>query len=181
MTDGDVDGNDGGNDDGNDDGNDGGNGVREELRELLEGKRAELHGLIDGLGAAEFERKVPGSAWNARQLAWHIGFSPRFFTRSIGSVRQGKNSGPPAWLFSLLEPVGALVPKMQARGATPQSVGAMFDEGTAEVLELLDGIREEEWERSALVLGQPATLEGVFREFAGHAEEHLAELRKALG
>ena len=155
--------------------------AREELRKLLEGKRAEVHELIDGLSAEGFERKVPGSAWNVRQLAWHIAFSPRFFTRSIGAVRQGKNSGPPAWLFSILEPAGALLPKMQARGATPQSVGAALDEGNAEILKMLDGIREEEWERSALVLGQPVTMAGVFREYAAHTEEHLAELRKALG
>ena len=156
-------------------------GVQEELRELLEGKRAEVHALIDGLSAAEFERKVPGSAWNVRQLAWHIAFSPRFFTKSIEATRQGKNSGPPAWLFSLLEPAGALLPKMQARGATPQSVGAALDEGNAEILKMLDSIREEEWEQSALVLGQPVTMAGVFREYAEHTEEHLVELRKAIG
>ena len=157
------------------------NGAKEELRELLEGKSAELHELIDGMSAADFERKVPGSSWNARQLAWHIAFASNFFTGAIGSVRQGKNSGPPAWLFPLLEPVAGLVPKLQAREATPQSVGKAFDEGNAKVLALLDEIRDEEWERSAAVLGRPVTLEGVFREFAEHSEEHLAELRKAIG
>lgn len=154
---------------------------REELRALIEGKRAELHELIDGVSAADFERRVPGSSWNVRQLAWHIAFAPRFFTGAIGSVRQGKDSGPPAWLFSLLEPVAGLLPKMRAGGATPQSVGQAFDEGSADVLALLDGVRDEEWERSGAVLGQTVTLEGIFREFAEHSEEHLAELRKALG
>ncbi len=155
-------------------------GMKEDLRQLLEGKGTELHELIDGLGAADFERKVPGSSWNVRQLAWHTAFGPGFFVGAIGSVRQGKNSGPPAWLFSLLEPVAGLLPKMRAGGATPQSVGATFDENNAKVLQLLDGIRDEEWERSALVLGQPVTMEGIFRECADHTEEHLAELRKAL-
>ncbi len=152
----------------------------EQARASFESAREEFRQLILGLSSEEWNRKSDNRGWTNSQLCWHLAFGAGIGTRStVNRLRKNQNMSPPAPLMAVLNLVSLWMVRIRARGATPESVCAFFDEGYAKTLDMIDTVGDDEWGTSAEFLGQPMTVGGAFGLLAQHIAEHGAEMRRS--
>lgn len=153
----------------------------EELRTLLEQTEADFRELIERLSAADLRRRAPGSSWNNRQLCYHISTAMPQILRSVGRLKQGKGMNPPSPLVWTVMRVRDPLMKFAARNATPRSMIAAYGSGTAQALAALNEITDDEFQRSAVILGEPRTVADSFHFIREHFEEHRTTIERTLG
>ena len=150
----------------------------EEARAELEQAREEFRELILGLSEAEWNRKSDNGGWTNGQLCWHVAFTARGGTIRVSRLRQNKGMNPPAPLMGVLNLFSLWLVRIRSRGATPQSVLALFDEGFAITQGVIDTVGDDEWGNGAVFLGEPMTVGKSFRFLGEHVKDHATELRR---
>ena len=150
----------------------------EEARAELEQAREEFRELVLGLTEAEWNRKSDNGGWTNCQLCWHIAFTARGGTIRVSRLRQSKGMNPPAPLMGVLNLFSLWLVRIRSRGATPQSVLALFDEGFAITQGVIDTVGDDEWGNGAVFLGELMTVRDSFRFLGEHVRDHATELRR---
>jgi uncharacterized protein (TIGR03083 family) len=151
---------------------------RNAIRADLEATRSRYHQLLDSLSEDDWDKKSANPSWNVRQLMWHLGRGMEFFSETVDQCRKGKAPNPPAFLIDIGNTV---LTRWGSRGATKESVGAKYDAAHAKLLGVLDGVKDDEWQKGVTAYGRPHTIESVFRSVTAHFEEHEADIKKGLG
>jgi uncharacterized damage-inducible protein DinB len=152
--------------------------TREALRTELESTRSHYHELRNSLSEEDWKKKSGNPAWNVRQLMWHLAWAGGFTEQGVESCRKGKGFNPPNWIADRLN---TLITRIGSRGATKQSVGEKYDEAHQKVIASLDGVQDDEWQKSARVFNRDMTIEKTFRDHIEHFTEHEADIKKGLG
>ncbi|MCY3570893.1 MAG: DinB family protein [Chloroflexi bacterium] len=150
----------------------------DEARAALEQARTEYRELVLGLSEDEWSRQSNNAGWNNGQLCWHIAFGVGAGGQSLSRLRKNKGMNPPAPLMAVINFASLWYVRIRSRGATAESVLALFDEGCAKMQHLADGIGDDEWGNGGVVLGQETTVGGVFAFPSEHIGEHGAEMRR---
>ncbi len=150
----------------------------EEARATLEQARTEFRELVLGLSSEEWTRQSDNSGWTNGQLCWHIAFGAGSGDLRVSRLRQNKGMNPPGPLMAVLHFTSLWIVRIRSRGATPESVLALFDEGYSKTAALVDTVTEDEWGKGAEFLGQPMTVGGAFGFIGDHITEHAAEMRR---
>jgi hypothetical protein len=151
---------------------------REAIRAELEAQKTAYNTLLTSLSAEDWKAKSANPAWKVGQLMWHLGRGMEFFSQAVQLCRRGKAPNPPVWLVN---PVNVLITRIGSRGATPQSVAEKYDAGHAALIACLDGVKDDEWQKSVTAYGTYFTIESTFGSVGGHFEEHEADILKGLG
>lgn len=150
----------------------------EEARTALEQARTEYRELVLGISEEEWGRQSNNAGWTNGQLCWHMAFGVGAGSQSLSRLRKNKGMNPPAPLMAVINFASLWYVRIRSRGATAESVLALFDEGCAKMLDLADGIGDDEWGNGGVVMGQQTTVGGVFDFPTEHISEHSAEMRR---
>ncbi len=144
----------------------------------LDQAREAFRELVSGLSSEEWNRESNNGAWTNRQLCWHLAFTASGVTLRVSRLRQNKDFDPPAPLMAVLNPLSMWMVRIRSRGATPDSVLALFDERLAMSRSLIDTIADDEWGNGGVFLGTPTTVGSSFGFLCEHVSEHAAEMRR---
>ena len=152
--------------------------TREAIRAELEATRSQYHDLANSLSEKDWKQKSANPAWNVRQLMWHLAWAGGFTASGVEACRKGKGTNPPNWIA---DAANTWITRIGSRGATKQSVRKKYDDAHQKVLASLDGVQDDEWQKSARVFSRDMTIEKTFRDHVEHFKEHEADIRKGLG
>jgi hypothetical protein len=152
--------------------------TREAIRAELETTRAQFHELASSLSEDDWNKKSGNPSWNVRQLMWHLAWAGGFTVSGVESCRKGKGTNPPNWIADI---ANTWITRIGSRGAKRQSVGEKYDEAHQKVIACLDGVQNDEWQKSARVFRRDMTIEKTFRDMVGHFKEHEGDIKKGLG
>jgi len=152
--------------------------IRESIRAELEATRSQYHELRDSLSDEDWNKKSGNPSWNVRQLMWHLAWAGGFTVDGVESCRKGKGFNPPN---SIADVANTWMTRIGSRSATRQSVGEKYDEAHQKVIACLDGVQDDEWQKSARVFSRDMTIEKTFRDMVEHFKEHEADIKKGLG
>lgn len=148
------------------------------IRAELEATKAAYHELLDSLRAEDWNKKTANSAWNVRQLMWHIAWGNSFTPQGVDQCRKGKGFNPPMVIVNL---INSLWTRISSRSATAESVAKMYDEVHEKNLACLDSVQDDEWQKCAKSFGNEITVESCFHDVKRHLDEHGSDIRKGLG
>lgn len=115
---------------------------RQAIRDELEETRVAFHALLDSIPDEAMEQPTSNPAWNVRQMLYHIIMAVEMLPQDIKLIRKRRLISPPARLFNF---VTIYMTRWQARKHTRRSLTAAYDSAHATVLELLGGIKDDEW------------------------------------
>jgi hypothetical protein len=152
---------------------------REAIRAELQSTRAAYHDLLDSISDDDWKKKKTGNkAWSVKQMMAHMASAPAYTAGSVNMVRRGKGFNPPSLIADRLN---VLMTRWLARKATPDSVAEQYDEGHERLIELLDGVQDDEWSKGAKFFGQHQTIEQLFQSVPDHLQEHAPDVKRGLG
>lgn len=151
---------------------------KDALRADIETVRTEYLALLDSLSAEDWTKKTANPSWTVGNLMWHLGFGAEFFGQAVGYCRKGKAPNPPQFLVN---PLNSLLTRFRSRGATPERVRAQYEAATNKLLGLLEGVGDDEWQKSATIYGTPYTVEKAFQGPRAHWDEHRPDILQGLG
>jgi hypothetical protein len=150
---------------------------REALRQEMETTRTAFMALADSLTGADWRAKTANPAWNVGQLMWHVAWGTGAISGSVDGLKKGKGFSPPSFIAN---PANRLMTKWGSRKATRESVKQLYDNGHRKALAALEGVKDDEWARSAKVFGTMQSVESLFRTVAEHFQEHERDIKAAL-
>lgn len=152
--------------------------LREELRVELEGTRAEYLALLDRIPENRWEALV-NSKWSARTVMKHIETYLSFvLPRALSNARKGKNMKTPKG--AIADTLNSLTAKLISRRKTKDAVRADYEKSHARTLELLAGVRPEEFPLMTDCPGGRMSVEGIFRAHRSHFLHHAAQVEQSL-
>ena len=151
----------------------------EELTAQLEQTREEFHRLVDEIVASgAWNAKSPEAGWNNGQLLTHVANGANRIPNTAKRLRQGKGMSPPGPLMALVNILNHWDTRYRARGATPASVKALYDQGHQYALETASGMNDDDWELSAPVFGEERSVLNSFQYITEHLREHADSMRR---
>ena len=150
----------------------------EEAHAELDQAREEFRELVLGLSESEWNRKSHNAAWTNAQLCWHLALTAGGGSLRVNRLRQNKGMNPPGPLMAVLDLSSVWLVRIRSRGATPESVLALFDDGWATTRGMIDTIADDEWDNGAVFLGEPMTVGNSFGFLRGHVRDHASEMRR---
>jgi uncharacterized protein (TIGR03083 family) len=151
---------------------------RSALRDELVATRKDFHELLASLTDEDWKKKSANPAWSVGQLMWHLTWGLEFTPKAVGYCRAGKAPNPPSWLVGL---GNVLITRFGSRSATPEAVTDKYDRGHAAILQTLEEVGDDEWDKAIRAYGTDYTIESLFREVTKHLREHEADIRQGLG
>ena len=150
----------------------------ESARAKLDRAREEFRDLVQGLSSEEWNRASKNSGWTNAQLCWHIAFTAGGGKLRVNRLRQNKGMNPSGPLMAALNVLSLWLVRIRSRGATPDSVLGLFDEGFAVTRGMIDTVADDEWDNGAVFLGEPMTGAGSFSFLRDHVRDHASEMRR---
>lgn len=149
-----------------------------EARAELDEAREAFRELVLGLSSEEWVRKSSNAAWTNGQLCWHVAFTASGGTLRVPRLRQQRNMNPPAPLMAILDLLSVWLVRIRSRGATPESVLALFDERLAATRGMIDTVADDEWDHGAMFFGERLTVGASFGLEREHVQMHADEMRR---
>jgi hypothetical protein len=152
-----------------------------ELREVVEAECRPLRDAVEGLDAAEFDRHTR-AGWTVKEMLAHVAFWEETAEPLVRSFRGEPPVPLEAWYHgdsqAYLRDVAsdwppAMVHNMReaawARDRTPAEVMARWNAAHARVLEIIDGLTDED-------VGDERLVANLLACCSNHYQEHLSEL-----
>ena len=151
-----------------------------QLRGDLERTRDEFRSLVQSLSEADLKRKRPGSPWSVGSLLAHLVASMEILPREFSAARKGRNfMALPPWLFN---PIRMGTARLLTTGQTRAKLVRRYDAACTRVLQALDTVREDEWQRGGHFYDEGYwTVQTIFETQPRHFQEHAAEIRRIIG
>jgi uncharacterized protein (TIGR03083 family) len=154
---------------------------RAAIRADMEAARSAFHRLLDSLTDEALARPCAVSKWTVKEVLAHIIINLEQATpMMVKQARKGKEM--PKFLETRLGHwLNYKLAVWSVRKATRESLAQRYDAAHANLLKLLAGARDDEWQRpTAYPDGRPLTMETVFHVPAEHLELHAAWIRQTF-
>ncbi|HMA37128.1 MAG TPA: maleylpyruvate isomerase N-terminal domain-containing protein [Chloroflexia bacterium] len=151
---------------------------RPAIRNELEATHAAFHQLLTSLSSADWRQKSADPAWTVGEQLSQIVDEVAAAPRTIESARRGQGVRPQP---GMSRAVNARIARTMARNATPDSLGARYDQAHTALLALLDSIGDEEWAQGAQFFGVDETVASLFHQIAGQFQVRATRIQQGLG
>ncbi|GAC1564449.1 MAG: hypothetical protein NVS2B7_38420 [Herpetosiphon sp.] len=147
----------------------------------LEATRSAYHHLLDTLSDDDLSRPCVVSRWTVKEVLCHLVLGVEQTTPMM--VQRARKSKPmPKMLNTRFGHwMNYQMAVRAARKATRESLGQRYDVACAGLLELLNGVRDDQWSLpTAYPDGTPLTLETVFHVPTDHFALHMGWIHQTL-
>jgi hypothetical protein len=153
---------------------------KESIRAELEATRTAYHALVAMVNETAWTQKSTGSRRNLAQVLAHItAYLTVILPMTVSNARAGKNM--PDLPGFIAHPLNYLFSIMHARDKTLQNIGSAYDKVHNGALQLLDSIKDDEWELRTNMPAGRLSIEEIFRHHTKHFAQHATEVRKTVG
>ncbi len=153
------------------------------MEDELEGVRLEFLRLLHEISESDWDRRLPGEGWTARQEMAHVTqvlqLLPVGIRRAATGRRHSVLSAVPERLRRWAN--GYLIVPVRYRSATRASLASDYEQAHAALLKVLRDVPEDAWSRGAYFPRQYRTVEQMAHRPAEHFAEHATHLRHVLG
>jgi hypothetical protein len=151
------------------------------IRADMEAARTAYHRLLDSLSDADLQRPCVISKWTIQEVLCHMALLlEQAVPMMVKQARKGK-SMPKLLDTRFGHWMNYQMAVRAARKATRASIAQRYDAAHANLLRLLENVRESEWGLpTAYPDGRPLTIETVFHVPTEHFELHAAWIRQTL-
>ncbi len=153
------------------------------MEDELEGVRLEFLRLLHEISDSDWDRRLPGEGWTARQEMAHVTQVLQLLPVGIRRAATGRQhsalSAVPERLRQWAN--GYLIVPVRYRSATRASLASDYEQAHAALLKVLRDVPEDAWGRGAYFPRQYRTVEQMAHRPAEHFAEHAAHLRHVLG
>ncbi len=154
-----------------------------EIQIELEGVRREFLELLAQIPQGAWDHRIPGEGWTAKQEMYHIAQAISILPGGIRGALQGKQKSAlafiPAGLRSWIN--GYVIIPLLSRNASRESIEKKYADGHRLLLNLLETIPEDSWQKGTHYPRQYRTIEQIARRPVEHFREHASHLRRVLG
>jgi DinB superfamily len=147
----------------------------------LENVKDEFHQLLASIPDEDWNRKIPGEHWTAKQELVHVAQALQTIPGSIQRATTGHGGA-----LMALTPValrnwanGYILIPVISRKATRDSITAEYEKAHADLVDLLGTLPDEAWSKGAKY-GEYMTVEQMAHHPREHLAEHSAHLRQVL-
>jgi len=145
----------------------------------LEQSRTEFHALVDDIDQqGSWKQRSPEQGWNNGQLLTHIANGVNRIPATALRLKDGKGFNPPKPLFRLANALNLWDTRFRSRNATPQSLKDLYDQGHQIALQTARDMNDDDWERSAMVMGEERSVRDYFGFVSSHLREHADSMRR---
>jgi hypothetical protein len=151
------------------------------IRADMEATRAAYHRLLDSRSDADLQRPCVISKWTIQEMLCHMAL---LIEQAVPMMVKQARKGKP--MPRLLDTrfghwLNYQMAVRAARKASRTSIAQRYDAAHANLLRLLENVREGEWDLpTAYPDGRPLTMETVFHVPTEHFELHAAWIRQTL-
>jgi hypothetical protein len=151
------------------------------IRADMEATRTAYHRLLNSLSDADLQRPCAISKWTIQEVLCHMAL---LIEQAVPMMVKQARKGKP--MPRLLDTrfghwLNYQMAVRAARKAPRASIAQRYDAAHANLLQLLENVREREWELpTAYPNGRPLTMETVFHVPIEHFELHAAWIRQTL-
>jgi hypothetical protein len=151
------------------------------IRADMEATRTAYHRLLDALSDADLQRPCVISKWTIQEVFCHMALLlEQAVPMMIKQARKG-TSMPKLLDTRFGHWLNYQMAVRAARKATHASIAQRYDAAHANLLRLLENVRESAWDLpTAYPDGRPLTMETVFHVPTEHFELHAAWIRQTL-
>jgi hypothetical protein len=168
--------------------------VKEEIRRELETARGKFHTLLDSLSEQDFQKQSLNPGWTNGEILAHMTFG--FIVINVllpmarlwGRFPKGSSKWF-AWLLNALTGLfnwfNALGARMQGKVFTYQRIGGIYDSVYFSLLNKVNSIKDDEWERGMYYptkwdsnFDEFMTLEKLFQYPVTHFNFHLTQISR---
>jgi hypothetical protein len=147
----------------------------------MEATRTAYHRLLDSLSDADLQQPCVISKWTIQEVLCHMAL---LIEQAVPMMVKQARKGKP--MPKLLDTrfghwMNYQMAVRAARKATRASIARRYDAAHANLVRLLENVRESEWDLpTAYPDGRPLTMETVFHIPTEHFELHAAWIRQTL-
>ena len=168
--------------------------TKEAIYKQLESTRSRFHSLLDSLSEADFEKQSLNPGWTNGEILAHMTFG--FIVINVllpmarlwGRLPKGSSKWF-AWLLNALTGpfnwFNAVGTRGQGKVFTYQRLGKIYDRAYFSLLQKIDSIKEDEWERGMYYptkwdanFDEFMTLEKLFHYPVIHFNFHLTQISR---
>ncbi len=149
----------------------------------LEQTKTRFLQLLADIPDEDWNRPIPGEHWCARQEMAHVAQVVRTLPVGIKRATSGRGGRLLALApISLRRWVnGYIIVPVITRGETRSSVMAAYEKAHVALLQILEGLAEDAWNKGTAFGGEYLTVQDMAHRPVEHFDEHSAHLRRALG
>ena len=163
--------------------------LKDELRAELIKTRKAYHALLAEVPDEAFSKPSDNPAWTIGEVLYHMSLAPRFMTTDLRMII----SRP--WVArvfaalvsrSLFDSLNAFFTRYWSRKLDRKFLAEQYDRAHERALESLEGLREDDFQKSLdypgydPILSGEVTVEKLYRYMKLHFEAHASQIRERL-
>ena len=164
--------------------------IKDELRVELIETCAAYHAFLAEIPDQAFSQPSDNPAWTIGEVLYHMSLAPRFMTTDLKMIMSRPRL---ARVFATLVPQSVFdrlndwYTRYGARKLNRSFLSEQYDNAHRRVLNSLETVQEEDFQKSMLypgydpILAGDVTVERLYHYIKLHFEEHASQIRKSLG
>lgn len=145
--------------------------THDEIFDTLNGTAGRIEAIVEKLGDGQLQQRSANGDWSIKELVGHLRDAAVMYGERISRVASEDKPSLPGYDQDKMLEEG----RYQTR-----EIGSVIGELNGldkQTLDLLRGLREEDWLRGGIHEERgPQTLEDIVQYYANHEREHLAEI-----
>lgn len=148
---------------------------RDDLQTALAAMQAAAQQIFAGISDADWRRRSGNPSWTVGEVLAHLTWSLEHLPSEVEAARKGRGMyNLPPLVFG---PLNMLATRLYARRHTRQTIARKYDAAYAAALHILEGVRDDEWQRGAAFFGEGfKDIEELFRGQSRHLLEHARDI-----
>jgi hypothetical protein len=160
--------------------------VRDELHQEIEETCVAFHQLLEKVPDEALSRPSDNPAWTNGEVLYHMSLAPRFMVADVSMITSQRNVYkllPRLIPQALFDWVNKVYTRSKGRDLSRQELADAYDRATANILETLGLVKEEDFTKSAIypgwdpLLSGEVTLAKLFHYVKAHFEFHKQQMR----
>lgn len=163
--------------------------IRDELRREIEETRTAFHRLVDEVPEEALSRPSDNLAWTIGEVLYHMSLAPRMMVADVSMItgeRQVYKLLPKLIPQALFDWVNKVYTRSKGRNLSRPQLVDVYDRATMKILQTLESVRDEDFEKSAVypgwdpLLAGEVTLAQLFHYVKAHFEIHEGQIRNLI-